>query len=84
MRMCMFPSEPFFYLIDHTDKTGLLACRYPGIACDIPSHSYQFTFENNPQWSSYYASGAKIQAYLQWVATKYDAYRPSRAERGVG
>lgn len=49
--------------------------RYPGIACDIPSHSYQFSFENNLQWSSYYASGAEIQAYLQRVATKYDAYR---------
>ncbi|KAL2012370.1 hypothetical protein VTN00DRAFT_5088 [Thermoascus crustaceus] len=48
---------------------------YPGIACDIPSHSYQFSFENNPQWSSYYASGAEIQAYLQRVAAKYDAYQ---------
>ncbi|KKA24407.1 Cyclohexanone monooxygenase [Rasamsonia emersonii CBS 393.64] len=48
---------------------------YPGIACDIPSHTYQFSFENNTQWSSYYASGAEIQAYLKQVAAKYDAYR---------
>lgn len=48
---------------------------YPGIACDIPSHTYQFSFENNTQWSSYYASGAEIQAYLKRVAAKYDVHR---------
>lgn len=26
--------------------------RYPGCACDIPSHSYQFTWEPNPNWNS--------------------------------
>lgn len=25
--------------------------RYPGVRCDIPSASYQFTFESNPEWS---------------------------------
>lgn len=53
----------------------MIFCSYPGIACDIPSHTYQFSFENNTQWSSYYASGAEIQAYLKQVAAKYDAYR---------
>lgn len=24
--------------------------RYPGCACDIPSHSYQFTWATNPNW----------------------------------
>ncbi len=48
---------------------------YPGIACDIPAHAYQFTFENNPTWSSYYAPGSEIHAYLKRVATKYDAYK---------
>ena len=25
--------------------------RYPGCACDIPSHNYQFTWEPNPHWN---------------------------------
>ncbi len=28
--------------------------RYPGCACDIQSHNYQFTWEPNPNWSSLY------------------------------
>ncbi|KAI1613103.1 hypothetical protein EDD36DRAFT_488132 [Exophiala viscosa] len=46
--------------------------RYPGIACDIPSHVYQFTFESNPNWSRFYATGGEIQEYLKDVAWKYD------------
>lgn len=26
--------------------------RYPGCACDIPSHNYQFTWEPNPDWTT--------------------------------
>ncbi|KAH6986625.1 cyclohexanone monooxygenase [Ilyonectria destructans] len=48
---------------------------YPGIACDIPSHAYSFTFEGNPEWSSYYASGAEIEGYLRRITNKYDAYK---------
>lgn len=28
--------------------------RYPGCACDIPSHNYQFTWEPNPDWTNLY------------------------------
>lgn len=49
--------------------------RYPGVRCDIPSHSYQYTFESNSQWSEYYSSGPEIQSYLLRVAQKYGAYR---------
>jgi cation diffusion facilitator CzcD-associated flavoprotein CzcO len=45
------------------------------VRCDIPSHSYQYTFENNNQWSEYYATGGEIQAYLQRTARKYGAYK---------
>lgn len=50
-----------------------LTLSYPGVACDVPSHAYQFTFESNSQWSSYWAGGAEIQAYLKHTATKYGA-----------
>ncbi|KAH8099899.1 hypothetical protein BXZ70DRAFT_1008869 [Cristinia sonorae] len=46
--------------------------RYPGLACDIPSHSYQYTFEPWTEWSSTFAPGPEIRAYLTRVATKYN------------
>ncbi|OAQ63671.1 monooxygenase [Pochonia chlamydosporia 170] len=46
--------------------------RYPGCTCDIPSHSYQFTWARNPNWSSYYSSSKEIWQYFKDVATKYD------------
>ena len=49
--------------------------RYPGVACDIPAHSYQFSFEPNSQWSCFYAGGAEIQQYWGDVAKKYDALK---------
>lgn len=45
--------------------------RYPGLACDIPSHTYQLSFEPNLRWSAFYAPGPEILAYLQQVAAKY-------------
>ncbi|KAG9314939.1 hypothetical protein JVU11DRAFT_4047 [Chiua virens] len=44
---------------------------YPGLSCDIPSHTYQYTFEVNPEWSSFYAPGPEIRAYLERVVEKY-------------
>ncbi|HEX2127639.1 MAG TPA: NAD(P)/FAD-dependent oxidoreductase [Solirubrobacterales bacterium] len=44
---------------------------YPGAACDVPSHLYEFSFEPNPRWSRRFAPQAEIQAYLEDVARKY-------------
>ena len=41
---------------------------YPGAACDVPSHLYEFSFAPNPRWSRRYAPQAEIQAYLEDVA----------------
>uniref|UniRef100_A0A0D2XGC3 Sterigmatocystin biosynthesis monooxygenase stcW n=1 Tax=Fusarium oxysporum (strain Fo5176) TaxID=660025 RepID=A0A0D2XGC3_FUSOF len=49
--------------------------RYPGLACDIPSYCYQFSFAPNPYWSSLYAPGAEIRAYMQDIAERYGANR---------
>src|SRR6476469_7643965 len=43
---------------------------YPGAACDVPSHLYEFSFEPNPHWSRRYAPQAEIQAYLEDVARR--------------
>jgi cation diffusion facilitator CzcD-associated flavoprotein CzcO len=44
---------------------------YPGAACDIPSHLYEFSFAPNPRWSRRYAPQAEIQTYLEDVARRY-------------
>ncbi|KAL2175408.1 uncharacterized protein P884DRAFT_247440 [Thermothelomyces heterothallicus CBS 202.75] len=49
--------------------------KYPGVACDIPSHSYQYSFAPNPNWSNLYAPGSEIQQYLEDVAERFGAMR---------
>ncbi|KAF9873662.1 hypothetical protein CkaCkLH20_08772 [Colletotrichum karsti] len=46
--------------------------RYPGCACDVPSHCYQYSFAPNPEWSRFYASSGEIQQYLCGVARHFD------------
>jgi len=43
---------------------------YPGAACDIPSHLYEYSFAPNPNWSRRYAPQAEIQAYVEDVARR--------------
>ncbi|MBY0389342.1 MAG: NAD(P)/FAD-dependent oxidoreductase [Mycobacterium pseudokansasii] len=44
---------------------------YPGIAVDIPSFSYQFSFEQSPRWSRTYAPGHELRAYAEHCVDKY-------------
>ncbi|MGH3556463.1 MAG: flavin-containing monooxygenase [Mycobacterium sp.] len=44
---------------------------YPGIAVDIPSFSYQFSFEQRPDWSRTYAPGKELKGYAEHCADKY-------------
>lgn len=44
---------------------------YPGIAVDITSFSYSFSFEQNPFWSRIFAPGRELQAYAHHCASKY-------------
>lgn len=46
--------------------------RYPGCTCDIPSHSYQFSFWRKPDWKSYYSGAEEIRQYLKDFAVKND------------
>jgi len=48
---------------------------YPGVACDVPSHLYSFSFEPNPNWSSRFSPGGEIYEYTKHCARKYDLYR---------
>ena len=44
---------------------------YPGIACDVPSHLYSYSFEPNPEWSHRFSPGDEIEAYFEGVAKRH-------------
>ena len=44
---------------------------YPGCACDVPSHLYSYSFDQNPDWSRTYATQPEILAYLRRVAANH-------------
>ena len=44
---------------------------YPGCACDVPSHLYSFSFEQNPRWSRMFAPQPEIWDYMEHCADKY-------------
>jgi cation diffusion facilitator CzcD-associated flavoprotein CzcO len=45
--------------------------KYPGVAVDIPSFSYQFSFERSTRWSRVYAPGDELHNYARHCARKY-------------
>ena len=44
---------------------------YPGIACDVPSHLYSYSFEPNAEWSHRFSPGEEIRRYLESVAGRH-------------
>ena len=44
---------------------------YPGAACDVPSHLYEFSFEPNPRWTRRFAQQPEIKSYLEDVARRH-------------
>ena len=62
-----------FLLIEKSDDIGgtWYDNRYPGCACDIPSHLYSFSFELWPDWSRMYPGQQEIHDYLKRCVEKY-------------
>ncbi len=48
---------------------------YPGLACDVPSHLYSYSFALVPDWSHRFSPGGEIQAYFERVAREHDIER---------
>lgn len=44
---------------------------YPGVAVDIPSFSYQFSFAQRSDWSRTYAPGRELQQYAEGIADEF-------------
>ncbi|MFW1838057.1 flavin-containing monooxygenase [Acinetobacter gyllenbergii] len=47
---------------------------YPGAACDVPSHLYSFSFEQELGWKNRYGSSQEIHQYLKHCTDKYQLY----------
>jgi len=45
---------------------------YPGLACDVPSHLYSYSFALNPDWTRSFSEGSEILAYFERVAEEHD------------
>ncbi|KAK7894332.1 hypothetical protein LTR67_006093 [Exophiala xenobiotica] len=57
--------------------------RYPGCACDIPAHIYQFMWALNPNWSKYYADAEEILKYFNDIVEKHDLAKFIKLQHSV-
>ena len=69
-----------FVILEREDDLGGTwhVNRYPGLAVDIASVTYSYSFEPNPYWSRMFAPGAELKRYAEHVADKYDLRRRMR------
>jgi cation diffusion facilitator CzcD-associated flavoprotein CzcO len=44
---------------------------YPGLACDVPSHLYSYSFAPNPDWTHRFSPGEEIRSYFDRVAREH-------------
>ncbi len=47
---------------------------YPGVACDVPSHLYSYSFAPNPEWSHTFSPGPEIHSYMEDVARRFGVF----------
>jgi cation diffusion facilitator CzcD-associated flavoprotein CzcO len=69
-----------FVLLDREDDLGgtWYVNHYPGLAVDVPTTTYSYFFEPNPNWSRLFSTGTEIKQYADDVADKYDVRRHIR------
>lgn len=72
-------------LLDREDDLGgtWYVNHYPGLAVDVPTTTYSYFFEPNPNWSRLFSTGTEIKKYADDVATKYDVRRHIRYNADV-
>jgi 4-hydroxyacetophenone monooxygenase len=63
---------PYTIIEKNADVGGTwLENRYPGCGVDTPCHFYSYSFEPNPEWSSFFAKRDEILQYAVHCADKY-------------
>ncbi len=62
-----------YVIVERADDLGgtWYLNHYPGLAVDIASVTYSYSFEPNPFWSRRFARGPELRAYANHVADKY-------------
>ncbi|KAL2830436.1 hypothetical protein BJY01DRAFT_254623 [Aspergillus pseudoustus] len=68
------PDHISFHIYEKSPEIGgtWFENRYPGCACDVPSHLYQYSFAPNTEWTRFYATSHEIQSYLETVVKQYN------------
>ena len=63
-----------FVIVDRWSRVGgtWLANTYPGVAVDIPSFIYSFSFAQRSNWSRLFAPGAELQEYAEDVVDQFE------------
>ena len=63
-----------FTIFDREDGVGgtWRTNTYPGLACDVKSHLYSFSFDLNANWSRLWSGQPEILEYLERCAQRYD------------
>jgi cation diffusion facilitator CzcD-associated flavoprotein CzcO len=74
-----------FVILDREDDLGgtWYVNNYPGLAVDVPTTTYSYWFEPNPNWSRLFSTGPEIKQYADHVADKYDVRRHIRLRTTV-
>ncbi|MFE9576400.1 flavin-containing monooxygenase [Nocardia sp. NPDC006044] len=69
-----------YVILDREDDLGGTwhVNHYPGLAVDIASVTYSYSFEPNPYWTRLFAPGAELKKYAGHVADKYGLRRRMR------
>ncbi len=44
---------------------------YPGLSCDVPAHSYDYSFAPNWRWRGTYATGSELKQYFSDCACEH-------------
>ncbi|MBA4021988.1 MAG: monooxygenase [Gordonia sp.] len=57
--------------------------RYPGLACDVPSLLYRYSFQNKTDWPNIFSSRDDILAYHRGVADDHDLWPHIRLDSEV-
>lgn len=62
-----------FTIFDREDGVGgtWRINTYPGLACDVKSHLYSFSFHLNPNWSRLWSAQPEILAYFEDCARRH-------------
>ena len=63
-----------FTIFDREDGVGgtWRINTYPGLACDVKSHLYSYSFDLNPNWSRMWSGQAEILAYFEACAQRHE------------